>query len=101
MHNLVEYDIKGLKCDKKDCDYIDNDIEISEKLIGTNCPKCGANLLTKEAYEQVVSIKKLADCINNTTKDKNIDTSNYGLITVTPTYSEDGLPDGYNIKTGD
>lgn len=39
-----------LKCDATDCDHKEDYGELSRDLIGKECPKCGANLLTEEDY---------------------------------------------------
>lgn len=49
----MQYEIKGLKCDKPGCNFIDMSIEFKdyEKHINHPCPECGSSLLTQEDYE--------------------------------------------------
>jgi hypothetical protein len=44
-------EIKGLVCDNPKCNYIDEDIEFKDYVVGQGCPKCGDNLLTQEDYD--------------------------------------------------
>ncbi|NJO62633.1 MAG: hypothetical protein HC836_31710 [Richelia sp. RM2_1_2] len=61
--------IYGLKCDF--CDYEDMSIPFADypKYINAPCPKCGANLLLQEEYDESVRIYKIVAIIN---KIKNI-----------------------------
>lgn len=40
-----------LKCDAVGCDHVEERPGLLEEDIGRPCPKCGANLLTREDYE--------------------------------------------------
>ena len=64
--NNIELNVKGLKCDAEDCDYIDMDIntEDYEQYIDAPCPKCGAPLLTQADYDLVRVIEQAALAIN-------------------------------------
>jgi len=55
--------IGGLRCDNKDCDYIDETINADdyEKLIGLPCPKCNASLLTREDYDALLEVLALEE----------------------------------------
>lgn len=65
----VEFNIKGLKCDNPNCNYVDMDIDASEypKYLNTPCPKCGENLLTEDdlkAVEEIMFYTKLVHSLN-------------------------------------
>jgi hypothetical protein len=51
---MVEFEIKGIKCDH--CDYRDDDVKFSEypDYINQQCPLCYHNLLTKEEYHSCI-----------------------------------------------
>ena len=57
--------VGGLKCDNPSCDFIDISIAIEDydNWLNTPCPKCGANLLTKEdldAVKKIIALTNLA-----------------------------------------
>jgi hypothetical protein len=45
-----------LKCDAAGCDHVEIVGTITEDMIGKPCPKCGANLLTKEDWDVWVAL---------------------------------------------
>jgi metal-dependent amidase/aminoacylase/carboxypeptidase family protein len=47
-----------LKCDATGCDHIEDVAEIVAEMIGKQCPKCGANLLTSEDFEFYSTVMK-------------------------------------------
>lgn len=49
--NAIEWAGQSLKCDAEGCDHVETVQDITADLIGKPCPKCGANLLTKDDYE--------------------------------------------------
>jgi len=49
-----------LQCDTAGCDHVQNVADITEDMIGTPCPKCGASLLTKEDFEASRNIFAMA-----------------------------------------
>lgn len=59
-------DVEGLKCDAKDCDYVDENITLEEyeEYLNKPCPKCGANLLTQEDIAAVKVMIKMIDMLN-------------------------------------
>lgn len=48
----IQINARGLNCDTPGCGYVDATVPLNwtttRTMIGTPCPKCGANLLTKE-----------------------------------------------------
>lgn len=48
--------VKGLKCDNPEYDYVDNDIPFEDypNWIDQPYPKCGSNLLTQQDYDATV-----------------------------------------------
>lgn len=52
MKEALEMNIKGLKCDNPECDYMDMEIKVDdyERYVNTKCPKCGEILLTEADY---------------------------------------------------
>jgi len=65
--------IMGIKCDNENCDYVDFTVPYEDypNWINKPCPKCGDNLLTQEAYNQV----KIIMDIYNDIKDVEFDES--------------------------
>lgn len=67
MSNAIERAGEFLKCDADGCDHIETVPVVSEGLIGKPCPKCGADLLTREDYDGhtaiIASIKILNDAL--------------------------------------
>lgn len=57
----------GLKCDNKECNWIDNTIteEQYPDYINATCPCCGETLLTIETYENVLKNKFFLQNIND------------------------------------
>ena len=66
MADFIKADIRGLKCDNYDCDYVDMTIpyESYEKYVNAECPKCSENLLTEEDYESVKLLVEQAQKLN-------------------------------------
>lgn len=62
----INYNISGVKCDAKGCDYVDDTarLEDYEKYLNAPCPKCGAPLITEADLLHVQKMVKLADVIN-------------------------------------
>ena len=53
-----------LICDEANCDHAEPIDDLTEDLIGKECPKCGANLLTREDYEagmKIFAVKRLME----------------------------------------
>ncbi|MFK7942092.1 MAG: hypothetical protein AB8B85_04130 [Paracoccaceae bacterium] len=44
-----------MKCDAEGCDHRETVPEMVPELIGTPCPKCGANLMTQEDFDYFVN----------------------------------------------
>jgi len=66
MKDAIEMNIKGLKCDNPDCDYIDMEIKVEEygKYLNTRCPKCGEILLTEADYRNTKFLLGVVDLAN-------------------------------------
>lgn len=64
--NAIDYKIKGIKCDNPDCDFRDDTVKYEDYPLWLNkpCPKCGANLLTKEDLETTKTLIKIVNIIN-------------------------------------
>lgn len=60
---VIFYDRTGLlHCDA--CGHETKTMKISEKMIGTPCPKCGANMLTAEDHAKSEAMFKAIDLVN-------------------------------------
>ncbi|EHN17090.1 hypothetical protein [Clostridium sporogenes] len=66
MKQAVELNIRGIKCDNPNCDYRNDKVEFKdyEKWLNKPCPKCGANLLTKEDLEMTKALINVANIAN-------------------------------------
>lgn len=66
MKQAVELNIKGIKCDNPNCDYRNDKVRFEDYKNWLNklCPKCGANLLTKEDLEMTKSLIEVANIAN-------------------------------------
>jgi len=64
MHDAIEWAGQSLKCDAAGCDHVEPVPEITADLIGTPCPKCGANLLTEEDHAAGLEIQAMVALIN-------------------------------------
>lgn len=53
-----------LKCDAPGCDHVENVPAITADHIGMACPKCGANLLTREDFSAFEQHTQMVDAIN-------------------------------------
>ena len=63
---VLEYHIRGIKCDAKGCDYTDDDARFEQypEYLNKPCPKCGGNLLTEADIELCHAMIKAADVLN-------------------------------------
>ena len=62
----MKLNIKGIKCDSKDCDYDEPNI-VADKYsewLNKPCPECGANLLTQADYDAVEMLMLVTEKIN-------------------------------------
>ena len=59
----MKVNIRGLKCDKEDCDYIDMTIKVDDykDYIDCPCPKCGSSLLTQVDFDIVQKMIVLSE----------------------------------------
>jgi hypothetical protein len=64
MHSSI--DISGIQCDTPGCDYRDMEVLFEDypKWVNKPCPKCGANLLTQECYDECVAMVQTVEIIN-------------------------------------
>lgn len=62
----MKINIKGLKCDNFNCNWIDISITREEytKFIGMKCPKCGDIILTQADYDTIIKMEKIVKFIN-------------------------------------
>lgn len=65
--NNVTYSEGGLKCDAEGCDWRNNEISFEdlEHWINAPCPKCGANLLTQEDYQNTQNLVEISKFMNS------------------------------------
>ena len=49
-----------LKCDAPNCDHHEDVPEITAEMVGKECPKCGANLLTETDWNMYSTVMKPA-----------------------------------------
>lgn len=52
-----------LKCDAVGCDHVEEIEALTEDLIGKPCPKCGADLLTREDYTQGAALEAMMNAL--------------------------------------
>lgn len=66
MKDAIEMNIKGLKCDNPNCDYIDMTIKVEEyeKYVNSKCPKCGEILLTEADCRNVKFLLGITELAN-------------------------------------
>lgn len=60
MKKPLSLDIKGIKCDNKNCDYDEPNVSAEDyhQWLNKPCPKCGTNLLTQADFKVVASMIK-------------------------------------------
>jgi hypothetical protein len=68
--DALKLNIRGIKCDNQECDFMQNGVEYKDYPAWLNkpCPKCGANLLTQEDLDAVKILIQAVDLINFVTK---------------------------------
>lgn len=62
--SAIEWAGQFLKCDAEGCDHKESVSEITADLIGKPCPKCGANLLTKDDFESGQNLVEVINAFN-------------------------------------
>ena len=92
MYWLVMYmksrlNVSGIKCDNESCDYVDFTVPLEEypNWVNKPCPKCGENLLTEQAYEQVKAIMEIYNII------KDVEFDEEDLVRVQINSGKDGI----------
>ena len=58
--------IGGIKCDNRECDFMDDSVKVEDynNWLNRPCPKCGENLLTEEDYNNVQLLMSMVNTIN-------------------------------------
>ena len=66
MKKNIEIEGGGIKCDNPDCDYVKDDVHMTEyeQWVNKPCPKCGENLMTKEDYLKIQAMLQIVDMVN-------------------------------------
>ncbi len=66
MGNNLDMQIRGIKCDNPNCDFVDMTVRFEnyEQWLNKPCPKCGANLLTEKDYNTCKMMMKIAGFFN-------------------------------------
>ncbi len=66
MEKHIEFSQSGIKCDNPECDFRDDEVkeEDYKDWLDRPCPKCGANLLTQEDYENSLKFEAAVNFIN-------------------------------------
>lgn len=76
-----------LQCDAEGCNHLEFVDTITEDMVGKPCPKCNANLLTKEDYDMFVQVQNMITLSNNLYSDDAIAVDIHchdGKMTITP-----------------
>lgn len=62
----INLNIKGIKCDNPNCDFLDKTVEFKDYKAWLNkpCPRCGSNLLTNSDINTVKIMIGIANLIN-------------------------------------
>ena len=98
MKKIIDVQVGGIKCDAEGCGFHDDSVQFSEysNYVGMPCPKCGANLLTKEAHEQAAKFIKLATFVNKYFGWMVRDDAKYEAV-ITHQYDHKGMPSGIRV----
>lgn len=64
--DALEMNVKGIKCDNKDCNYNNMEVEFKEykEWLNKPCPICGCNLLTEKDYKTTVTMMNMVNILN-------------------------------------
>jgi NMD protein affecting ribosome stability and mRNA decay len=91
-HEVITHEIKGIQCDSPKCDYEDDNVEFKpEKWLNKPCPKCGSNLFTQKAWEQLKATQKFLELINGIAKKVGLDTEGAEYEKFEMIHDENGL----------
>ena len=98
MGKIINVQISGIQCDTKGCGYHDDYIHFNDYKSWLNkpCPKCGANLLTKEAHESAKNLIRFAKVVNFLFGWMVPKGQKYNSI-ITQQYDNHGMPAGIKI----
>lgn len=66
MKDAIRMDVKGIKCDNPNCDFVDMSVEFEdyENWLNKPCPKCGRNLLTDHDYFITKTLFAVTNVVN-------------------------------------
>lgn len=66
MKDAIRMDVKGIKCDNPNCDFVDMSVEFEdyENWLNKPCPKCGSNLLTDHDYFITKALFAVTNVVN-------------------------------------
>ena len=66
MKDAIRMDVKGIKCDNPNCDFMDMSVKFEdyESWLNKPCPKCGSNLLTDKDYFMTKTLYNLSNALN-------------------------------------
>ena len=66
MPKAIEVKAGGIKCDNKNCDYVNRKVRIKDypNWVNKPCPKCGENLLTVRDYKTLIWLLRLVKILN-------------------------------------
>lgn len=99
MGKVMDIEIGGIKCDAHGCGYRDDDVKFADyaQYIDRPCPKCGSNLLTKEAMADVNKYIALAKFVNKWFGWMVKDDAKFDAA-IRPQYDDKGMPSGVTIE---
>lgn len=91
---IIESQIRGLKCDNPNCDWVDMSISVEDyhKYVGAKCPKCGEIVLTEadfKAIKTLLKVEKFLNCFSFLVKDNGkrtkvkLSTDGNGVVDIT------------------
>ena len=99
MVDAITMSVKGIKCDNPECDWDDMNAEFDpEKWLDVPCPKCGANLFTKDAYDQLKAIMSIMEYVNDQAKTSGLEVSEGSdMVQIRLLHGQDGLVNGMQL----
>lgn len=66
MKDAIRMNVKGIKCDNPNCDFVDMSVkfEYYNDWLNKPCPKCGSNLLTDHDYFMTKTLFAVTNVVN-------------------------------------